>query len=492
MAVGSQRMLGSAPSIRGLAAATLVLLPGACAPAAEPTLHLRAEASRRVNAIYHLACLARSISCTHQVFERFWRGPLGWTPADQAALDEWRQVMADVTDRAPPRSGAPLLLNTPRFHPAQAARGLVFVAAVESRSARELVSHSSGILSTQAAARLAAAVAHFERRLDPWWRSESRRRRAVDGQLKRVADHARRTGMLQVMADVAAFVEAELVDPELRLHAIIPPEPTSQNFTATQSGKHFFVEAVSAATTDAFVHGAVHELSHYLYDRAPSGKHVALVREFAQSEATSFAGLYTYLNEALAVAAQGLYADRQKQGGDESEGYKHPYIQPLGAVTIPLLKDAITRQQTLFSDFAASYIAAGTAALGSKVREPRFVLAQVALLVPPEADRLTAAYSATMFPQASAQFQSPAELEAFPDVNVVWFVQYEALDSLAAQIPELVSLRARRAFAFAIKRGPRAYTYILAGRDTDSIVEVITKLGALERLPAAGLLFALD
>jgi hypothetical protein len=297
--------------------------------------------------------------------------------------------------------------------------------------------------------------------------------------------------MLQVMAQVATFLEAELADPQLHLHAIIPPEPSAEDYSATQSGSHLFVEAVAATTTAGFVHGAVHELTHYLFDSAPSEKHVALVRAFAESGAMSFAGLYTYLNEAIAVAAQGLYADRQRERRDESEGYTHPYIQPLGAAAAPLLKQAIAEHRTLFSGFTAPYIAAGTAALDSVLLEPQFVLAQVALLVPEDAERLTTAYFTTMFPQASAQFRRPADVAAFPDLNVVRFALYDALEDLADQIPDLVALRARRGFGYALRRGSRAYTYILAARDTAAIVELIAKLGAVKRLTGDGLLFSL-
>jgi hypothetical protein len=486
-------MVASTPQMRRFAAAGCLLLSGAnaTAPSPEP-LRLHLDASRRTNAVYHVACLARSISCSNQIFERLWHGRLRWMPTDQAALDKWRQVMADVTDRAPPRSGAPLLPNTPRFHPAQASRTVVFVAAVESRSARDLHRRSRGILSEQAAARLHAALDHFERRLEPWWRSESQRRRAIDNRLEAVAERTRQTGMPQLMAEVAAFLEAELADPVLYLHAILAPEPASKDYTATQSGSHFFVEAVDAATTEAFVHGAAHELTHYLYDNAREEKQIGLIREFTQSEATGFAGLYTYLNEALAIAAQALYADRLGERGSEAEAYKHPYIHPLGAVATPLLKEAIAGRQTLFSSFAARYIAAGTAALGDKLLEPQFALAQVALLLPPDAQHLAAAYFERMFPQASAQFRTQVDVDAFPDLNVVRFVPYDELETLAGRIPDLVSLRARKGFAYAMKRGARAHTYVLAGRDSDAIVDVVSRFAALERLGTPGLLFSLD
>jgi hypothetical protein len=57
---------------------------------------------------------------------------------------------------------------------------------------------------------------------------------------------------------MTAFLEAELPDPALYVHAIAGPEPTSEDFTATQIGNHFLVEVVDSATADAVVSGAVH------------------------------------------------------------------------------------------------------------------------------------------------------------------------------------------------------------------------------------------
>lgn len=453
-------------------------------------LRLRTDAGRRVNAVYHVACLGRSIACTNRIFVRFWHDRLRWTPADQTALDSWNQVMRDVTDRAPARSGAPLLPNTARFHPAQAARGLIFVAAVEARSARDLHRRSRGILNGPAAARLDAAIDHFERRLEPWWDLERQRRNSMNERLQRVVERAHETGMPQMMGDVAAFLEATLTNRKLHLHAILAPEPESTDYAATQSGNHFFFEVVNAMTTEGFVHGAVHELTHYLYDSAPPEKHLQLVREFAQMRGTSLSGLYTYLNEAIAVAAQGLYSERAREQSGEEESYKHPYVEPLGVATTPLLKEAIARKRTLFSGFAKLYVAAGTAALGDKLLEPQFVLSQVLLLLTD--DDLAAAYYMSMFPQASARFRTNAEVEAFPDVNVVSFVRYEELETLAAQIPNLSSLRAHKGFVYVVKRGVRANIYVLAGRDTDALVRVITKLAASKTLNGEGLLFSLD
>src|SRR5688572_5229171 len=104
---------------------TLILFSVFALPmhAADPEqLRLHVDSVQRVNAVYHVACLAESIACTKDVFERFWKDRLGWTANDQTALDSWRQVMTDITNSAAARSPAPLLPNTPRFHPGQAVR----------------------------------------------------------------------------------------------------------------------------------------------------------------------------------------------------------------------------------------------------------------------------------------------------------------------------------------------------------------------------------
>src|SRR5262245_44896992 len=112
----------------------VVALSLAVRPWATPqsgALHLHASAGKRVNAVYHAGCLAESLACTREVFDTFWKTKLKWTDADAAAIANWRQVLKAVSDNAPPQPAAPILLNSPQFHPAQSARETVLVAALE-------------------------------------------------------------------------------------------------------------------------------------------------------------------------------------------------------------------------------------------------------------------------------------------------------------------------------------------------------------------------
>ena len=453
-------------------------------------VELHVDLKERVNAVYHLACLAGTISCTTEVFERFWKERLGWTDADQAALDSWRRTMTAVTSAAPARPPAPLLPNTPRFHPTQVARTAVIVAAIETASIDDLRRRSNGVLDTQAAAGVKRAVDHFERRIRSWFRTTGRR--LVERRVGQVKDAAQRSRFADVTAQMAMFLETELPDPNVYLHVIVGPEPQSTDSAATLLGNHFVVEVVDATTADGIVGGATHELTHYLYDRAPVDKHLALIETFVTSTAPSAAGLYTYLNEAVAIASQALLEDQSDGTSDDDASYRHPYIAPLGAATVPLVRNAVASKTTLFEGFASSYIAAGTAALKEKLVQPQFVLAQVGLLLPDDSDAIRTAYFQKMFPQGSAQFRNERELDAFPDLNVVRFERYDALGPLADRIPGLAGLRDHRGFAYAMPRGRGARTYLLAGRDTEAIIALIDRLAGMDSLTSEGLLFSLD
>lgn len=467
-----------------------VVILVALRPSAAARVELHVDLDQRVNAVYHLACLAGTFGCTTAAFERFWKERLGWTGADQAAVDRWRRTMTAVTNAAPARPPAPLLPNTARFHPTQVARTAVVVAAIETASIDELRRRSGGVLDAEAAADVKSAVDHVERRIRSWFRTTGRR--LVERRVGQIKDAARRRRFADATARTATFLETELPNPNVYLHVIAGPEPQSTDSAANVFGNHFVVEVVDATTADGIVEGATHELTHYLYDRVPVDKQLAVIETFVTSRAQSAAGLYTYLNEAVAIASQALLEDESDGTFDDDASYRHPYIAPLGAATVPLMRGAVGRKTTWLQGFASSYIAAGTAALEEKLGQPQFVLAQVGLLLPDDSDAIRTAYFQKMFPQASAQFRDERELDAFPDLNVVRFQRYDALGAFGDRIPGLAGLRERRGFAYAMPRGRGARTYLLAGRDTKAIVDAIEKLAGLEELSSEGVLFSLD
>ena len=480
----------------------LTLLPAASPLAAAQAQRIRVHVNlnARVNAVYHAACLADSIACTREVFDRFWKSQFTWSQTDQSALDTWRRVMTNVTAAAPPRPAAPLLPNTPRFHPAQAARSSVIVALIETSSAADLQAKAKGAISPDDAAQLTRAVDHFEQRLSGWFKTAANVE--VQRRVKLTEQYVRDIGFSNIVRKMAAFLQAELPAPDLYVDAIVGPEPLSDDFAATQLGPHLLVEVVNSASSGGIASGAVHELTHYIYDCAPAEKHRALMTQFVQSGSAQAAGLYTYLNEAIAVAAQALYQpsssliSQARASGSyvtrKDEGYRHPYVAPLGTAATPLVRDTVDRKRSLFDGFVARYIAGGTVALKEKAREPQFLLAQVGMLLPADGDAIRAAWLEAMFPQGSATFKTEREADTFPDLNIVRFVRYDEVPIPGVSIPDLQSLVTHRGFVYALPRGPRATTYVMAGRDTAAILDAIRKLATLTALPSKGPVLTVD
>ena len=467
----------------------LAVLQCSSSHAQSDTLHLRARVSGRVNAVYHLACLAGSLTCSRSIFEQWWKTGLGWTATDESAIDDWRQTLKAVSDSAPPRPAAPMLLNAPQFHPSNVARELVLTAAIESPTSEAFSWRTRTVLSRPQADRLIGSIDHIERRL----KASRDDTATIERRLRRVQETAGRMQMPAMAAAMAAFFEAKLPSSDIYIDAVIPPDPKSSAYSATQIGGHLVVEMVDSAEPADVVSIALHELTHYMYDHASREKHLALVGQFMGLDTPASTGLYTYLNEAVASAAQGVLLRRRGEHEDPDKAYDHPYIAPLGAATVPLLDDALRRRGTLFSRFAAPYAAAGAAALGGKVNQPRFVLSQTAIMVSDsdEDRRLAETYLSTMSPQSSARMSDESLLKRYPELNVVRFARPDDIDAVGLSA-ERDRLLGHRAFGYALRRGRKAWTCVLGGRDAAAIRDAIAHLGELPELTSEGLLFTIE
>ncbi|HVQ41230.1 MAG TPA: hypothetical protein VMS54_03450 [Vicinamibacterales bacterium] len=470
---------------------------GACTrgPIAEDEVRLHVDASLRVNAVYHVACRAGSIACTTEVFERFWTTRLNESPEDREDVARWRTLIAGVVQQAPAMSPAPFLTNAGPFHPGSAAKGTVIAGALETRTSVEL-RRLAPALSEVEARELIEIVDRVERRLRPWWDADGER--SVLTRARRVEDTAKKNRMAQTMVRVARFMESDPPDRDVYVHLIAAPDPKSNDYGATAIFNHLAIEAVDAADNpDDLVHGAVHELTHYLYDYMPAAKHLALVEEFAGSGAPSASGIYSYLHEALAVSAQVVYRNAlpssDNKGESDDKEYKHPYIPVLAAVASPLVEKAIAAGGHFDRGLARQYLSAAGPALGTKLREPRFVLAQVILVTSPGAESFADMYQRTMFPVAVARYTDLRRADAFPDANVVQLSTYAELDRAPVVDASLQTLRSGcRGIAYAAARGRGGYRVVIAGFDADAIAEVIRRLGELEAFSGPGRLLKID
>ena len=467
-------------------ASALALVSAACARAATPAAEIRfhADASLRANAVYHVACLAGSIACTTKVFEKFWTTRLQETPDDREAIARWKRALAGVVERAPAMGPVPILPNASPLHPGSHAKRAAIAGAFQARSADELRKRAP-LLTEDEARQLIGAVEHVERRLRAWWDAEGEP--SIRARAGRIEETARKNGMAQTMVQMTRFLKSAPPDRDIYLHLIAAPDPKSTEYAATAVANHLPLEAVDAAKNpDDLVHGAVHELTHYLYDYMPAEKHRALLAEFVASDAPSASGIYSYLHEAIAVSAQVVYRHAltgNKNADDSGDNtYHHPYIPALADAAAPLVEDAIAAGGHLDRGFVKPFLSRAATTLGTKLHEPRLVLGQMVLVSSPETQPLLDVYQSTMFPVTVGRYGDITKADAFPDSNVVQVATYAELDRAPVVDAKLKALRsARRGIAYASPRGRGGYFVTITGRDIDAINDVIQKLGELDR-----------
>jgi hypothetical protein len=97
-----------------------------------------------------------------------------------------------------------------------------------------------------------------------------------------------------------------------------------------------------------------------------------------------------------------------------------------------------------------------------------------------------------MVPQGSAQFRSEDETAAFPELNIVRLARYDELGTLGERVKGVDDFQTRRGFAYVLPRGRTARMYLLAGRDDDSLVEVIERFADSGALPSEGPIISVD
>jgi hypothetical protein len=255
--------------IRNAVACAVLAIPlMAVRPAGAPLdMRLHIDASLRTNAVCHLACLGGSISCSRDIFERFWKGRLHESVDDRQTVATWQRLLASAAERAPEMKPSPLLINAVPMHPDGLTRRQVIAGLIETRSAAALQRLAPGLSSAEAS-ELIRLVDRVERRLGPWWRAEGER--SAKARIQGVTDTARRNHMMRALGQMAQFLESASPSRDAYVHAIAPPEPESKDSTATAILNHLPIEAVAAASDpNDIVQGAVHELTHYLYDYIP-------------------------------------------------------------------------------------------------------------------------------------------------------------------------------------------------------------------------------
>ena len=439
------------------------------------------DASEFTNAVYQVSCLTNRVPCTNALFTRFWDTEAQLTPADTTQLDAWLEIFRKIENAAPSPPAAPLLPNYTSYYPSLKARHTIVAAAVESRSPEDFRRRAAKLINAADADRLSQVLGHFQHRLHPWWLATGRH--SVETHIRQVRHQMHAASLLPLTTQVAAFLEADLPTRDIYIHAIPAPFPASKNASATVIANHFFVEILPSDKPQDTIWKAMHELTHAFYDSAPAARHLSLMNQFVAAESPQ--SFYAFLNEALATAVQLLVYERK--GITDNDPYHHPYIPRLGRSTMPLLKDALANNRTLFEGFAGPYVRAGAAELKEETTNPKFVLSATAVLA---SEKNRKAFD-MFFRRLQPNFYLTTEEEwmLFTRLNAVRLLTYDELPPFASEIPNVDSLTKGSAFAYALMRHDKGTVFVLAGRDPGALVEAVKRLAKLPSVPSHGLIF---
>ena len=450
--------------------------PSAVVFVAALTFH--ADTGEYANAVYNVICLAQQATCTREKYDRLWKDELKWSAEDQAQLDRWQSIVRAAQSREAAPPNAPLLGNYPSFFPALRKRTAILTAALDAKSVNAFETRVSRLVPREDALALVRALRHFQTRLAPWWRRVGRAR--VSG--VRALDREFPPAVRNLFGRVASFVGADALT-EAYVHVVPSPDVGNDDANGTVIGNHFFMELVPtgsgrAAASEAtkMVAGvAVHELTHALYDAAPTATHLAVMRQFVASPDPGSVAMYTLLNEAIATAVTGIALDLARDGGPETGGdYRHPYIPRVGTAATAAIKRALSAGRTITDGFVDDYVRAARTILADDADSLGFRFSAMAVIASDALRPAAASFRAMIGPIGATDAR--ANWQRIDELNAAFFLTYDEAREFAGRIPDFETLITHRGFAVMLPHNKKSHLLVLAGRDAAAVSEVIKRL----------------
>ena len=458
------------------------------------------DADEFANVVYHVNCLSNNTPCTKPSIEKFWREDLHWTKADQQALELWSGTLDDIAHREPQAAEIEFLPMQLAFHPRLAARRRIIAAAFDSHSPADFEKRLSNAtlfgrilagrpaLSRTEIAKLRSALNHFQHRLQPWWNATGRA--YASRRLGTVKALLRSPEVVQLAGRIQRFMEAEGPGSTFHIHLIARHDPKSDAALATPVGNHLLLEVTDDIQGhEKFARAIVlHEMTHTFFDAAPQTLHRELIRAFVENPGPQSQALYSLLNEGLATAVQWIVlADPTVADKDL---YRHPFIPRIGRAASVPLRHALENGPTLYHGFLPLYLKAAAAELKEEIASPRFILTSAIVAPMGSLEKAEAAYHADFATTYSASF---GDRDRFNEMNLVILITYDKLDAIEGNWDDIVPLsKAHRAFAFTAPRNQKGRVYVIAGRDDQSVAEVVSKLAAIRGVTNEGLILSVD
>jgi hypothetical protein len=437
----------------------------------------------QANLIYHIDCVARSASCTSEVFEQLWRSEFGITDDDRKQLKAWKAIREPLSQS----SGGRLLAvkaSVPIYGPDdEVAWSKVRYAEFLASDLAALKRGWSPLLPAESVERLAAIVEHFRPRFDAWWRThESEALQFLPG--VEAALHKARAG--ELLGKAARFFRSELGDRRLFLHVFLQPTTKQQHSQAGLVGPHLTVEVVAKEDAAERAGVIVHELSHHLFARMP-GELKARFADALINEGAAGMAAWNLFNEVQATVIGNMLAERNVQS---PEAFQKMLAQPqslyadeaidLGArASEKLFVTAFKKGGAIGPAFAQDFVAALKAGMGDLLETPSLYLRGMVLNTDDENSpwfakirRAVRAWSISGHSPLGTQ-RFVESLEESPGVGAVVVAMADQVPQLAPAAKALgvttegltAALGASRGVVVISKRSTNAYSFVFLARD---------------------------
>jgi hypothetical protein len=448
------------------------------AVAAAVPLHFHVDATEFANTVYHTVCTTGRMSCSNDIYTRFWNEKYHATPEDGKHFDAFTGVLDELEKAAPPARPLPYLPNDFEYARVFEIHQRVGAAMFGSKSPADFRRRARRLMTAAQAERIAEVLEYFDKRLHPWWVATGQP--IVAKHIRDIQTEFAKSGVAGTAAQMAAFLEARPESRDFYLHVVPSPEYDGEHADGTAIGNHFAVELMHKVKGSEAGWLAVHEFTHSMYQLAPRPRKDALMRQFAEAGDPSGQAFYMYLNETLATAVQILQAERQRQTLDEP--YTDPYIPRLAKAALPILRARLAERKTLYDGFARPYLAAARAEMGDDADRLPFRFSVVALV----------SGAGLTFPEGQrVQYTVGKDaLSLYPKLNGLLMARYDQIHFDGDT--EMQEAMAKHRGFVAVRQEHEHMTAFVLGRDDATVAELDKKWWECKEKVREGVIYWVD
>lgn len=459
------------------------------------------RASPVANLTYQLDCLAELSSCTEDVVRAHWKGQ-AWTAEDEKAIASWRALRKSYSrevdlERETPETPIPTATEHVQLLESIRIAGLMADDWAGHERLLALLMLPPDVRTTQ------EMLARFRPRFERWWSAEGKRqaRSSSKSFLSLIAEK----GLAELYAKVARFYGHDSVAGlTVEFDVMVQPGHPTGHTKGTQLGRHSVVEVIAGGKPEDRLDVVSHELFHYFHESAPEAMRSAM-RALEQSPEPRSLAAYGLLNEALATAlGQGVVEKRllppekfRELLEQEDRLYADPVVNSAAVALIEPAESWLARGLTLRDPaFAAEYLRAVLAGLGPRADTPGAWFRNAFLVYGEGLEPARRAFTKRMRPN-SAWAYGPKDggtefARRYPGLSGALFLKPTDEAMLRDWAPVLGdeaveailrTARTRPAFAFGVRRSPKAYVCVFVAPDAEAAGRLVAAFAGAASMP---------